>query len=62
MDVVEQFNPEKIIKDVEKKELGELGERIDEMSNTELIEFMIDTQVCNTLAKFIMKRRNIDLR
>lgn len=60
MVVVEQYNPERIAKEVEKKELGELGEIIDQTSNTELMNFIVDSGVCNALAKWILNKRNID--
>ena len=56
-----EYNPEQIAQQVEKKELGELGERIEIMSNTELVAFITDTGVCNALAKWILRKRNIDI-
>lgn len=52
-----EYNPEQIAREVEQKELGE---QINEMTNTELIEFIIDSGVCNALAKQILKQRNIE--
>lgn len=56
-----EYNPEKIASEVEQKELGEMGEKIEGMSNTELMMFINDNEVCNALAKWVMKKRNIDI-
>lgn len=59
---MEQYNPEKIIKDVEVIECGELND----LSNTELLQFiddasfqMGDAQVGIQLALRVLERRGI---